>query len=706
MNISTHDEQAIRLREAFTRALDAHRRDDVAAAGDAYAEALRIDPQHVDSLHMLGMLHHQQADAARAFALLNEALRIAPAQPAILANRASVHLAAANHADAERDAYQAALLDPESFGAWFNLGLARKGLADPAATSAFARASALRPTHARALLAWFSAAAVFSQVQGISKRVRSPLPELTADRSLALRTALELEQHGMAGPAFAVLSQLRRELPGDDEVRERHALETRYGAAALLEHRGQTNEALVEADALLRIAPWHRGARILRASIAGGRGEAQAALADYRHVVESVPDDPFAGSAYLIAMQHDPVQTADAIAAAHRDWARRHVSSVRDAPPRPHADADRPLRIGWLSPRFFPGLLSGFFLAPLRKFERFSMTQVLYDSGGVEAQDSADWRAAADEWRRVDDLDDSDLCAQIRADRIDVLVQLSGHSPGNRLHVLARRPAPVQVHWLDYFHSTGTQAVDVLISDALLSPANLARHYSERVVHLRSGRLCYSPPPNAPSVPPRSTDRLRLASFNRVDKLNDDVLSTWSRILRALPGSVLRIKVRSFEHADERAYFIARCARHGIARERLELQGYGTHVEALAAYSDVDIALDPFPFSGCATSLDALWMGVPVITAIGDTMVSRQSASLLTSLRLPELIVDSSDSYVRCVVALANDAPRRAQLRAGLRERVRAELCDVERHALELAAALRESWRKWCQVESNRSQPV
>ncbi|MBS0591126.1 MAG: hypothetical protein JSR65_10900 [Proteobacteria bacterium] len=555
-------------------------------------------------------------------------------------------------------------------------------------------------TPARALLERLSAAAVAQQFAGIARCLRA-LPALAGERKLALDTALRLTQYGQAMPAYIVLSQLRRELPNDAEVCARHDIERAYGMAGLHDQQGRTEAALAAADALLRTVPWHRATRMLRASLLAERGEAAASVEEYRRIGEFVPGDVIAGSARLIAMQHDPASSADAIADAHRDWAARHMPQVapRWAASLPHAAPDRPLRIGWISPRFFSGIVADFFLPVLERFDRREAKHVLYDAGGIDDAASARFRAAADEWHRIDELDDATLCARIRADRIDVLVELSGHSPGNRLRALAQRPAPVQVSWLDYFHSTGTEAVDVLLSDATLSPVAFAHRYSERVLTLPSGRLCGSPPVAAPPVSLRDGGPLRFASFNRINKLNDDVLAAWSRILAGVPGSVLRLKARGFDVADERAYFLSRCARHGIAAERLELLGYGTHAQALAAYAEVDIALDPFPFSGCATSLDALWMGLPVVACLGETMVSRQSASLLTALGLDELIARNGDDYVRCAIDLANDAMRRHDLRTTLRVRVREKLCDADRHAREVESALRAAWQSWCRDE-------
>ncbi|MBN8884220.1 MAG: hypothetical protein J0I77_00755 [Rudaea sp.] len=706
MNLPQSDDA---LRGQFESALAAHRRGDLDAAAAAYENVLQIDARHVDALHMLGMLHHQRGDAARALYFLGRALGAvdAPRAAAVLANRATIHLAHEDYVAAEQDARAAAAADPQAFGAWFNLGLALRAQRDMAgAASAFARASALRPQHARALLEWFSAAAAFGQFGALEVRASASLPALAGERSLALNAAWLLGQHGQSTLAFRVLSQLRRELPDDEEVRYRHDIERSYGAAGLLDQKGETDRALAAADTLLQAVPWHRATRMLRAGIFAERGEAVAAISEYRRIGEIVPDDAVAGEAALIAMQHDPTASAAAVAEAHRAWAARHMPALAPCWPArtPHADPHRPLRIGWLSPRFFTGLVANFFLSALEKFDRSEAQHVLYDSGGVDDACTARFRAAADEWRRVDELDDAALCEAIRADRIDVLVELSGHSPGNRLRALARRPAPVQVTWLDYFHSSGSAAVDVLISDAVLSPPSLAQHYSEHVLTLPSGRLCQTPPADAPAVSARAGGALRFAGFNRINKVNDEVLAAWSRILAGATGSTLRLKARAFDIDDERAHFLTRCAKHGIAGERLELLGYGSPAQALAAYAEVDIALDPFPFSGCATSLDALWMGVPVVTRIGETMVSRQSASLLTALGLEDLIAENADDYVGRALGLANDRARLSELRSGLRERMRTTLCDADRHARELSAALREAWRRWCRDELRKEQ--
>ena len=687
------------LDDLFAHALAHHRAGDRLAARRAYADVLARQPDHVDALHMAGLLHHQSGEHPEALRLLDAACAGAPSNAAILANRAGVRLALAQHAAAEADARAALAADPTSFGAAFNLGQALLGLdRNDAAAVAFARASALRPQDARALLEWFSAAARGGRASGLVERVRSPLPLLASQRDLAQRTAMQLEHNGFSNQAFAIVVQLHTEFRDDAEIAYRFEVESRYRQACAFEYRNDSNSALAIADAVITAAPWHCSARRLRAGLLGERGLSAEAVAEHARVVELAPDDARSASAYLIALQHDPAQTAAAIAAAHRAWADRHLvaTAPRWTSERRNADARRRLRVGWLSPRFFAGLAETFFAAELPHLDRTTMTHVLYDSGGIDDAATARFRLDADTWRRVDTLDDEELCARIQADEIDVLVELSGHAPGNRLRALAARPAPVQISWLDYFHSTGTQAIDVLLSDRVLSPPPLLQNYSERVVCLPAGRLAYSPPAGAPPIVPRAESVLRLACFNRLSKINDEVLATWARLLALLPDAALKLKMRAFDDAGHRENFIARAAAHGISERRLELRGYGSHVDALAAYADVDIALDPFPFSGCATSCDALWMGVPVVTRIGDTMVSRQTASLLTSLGLNDLIASDNDNYVRGVLDLANDVERRRTLRSGLRQRMQLTIANVGGHAHELGGAIREAWSSWC----------
>ena len=679
--------------ELLRAALASQRAGELAQAAALYRDLLDQEPRSVDALHMLGMVEHQLGHDGEALERLAEALDIAPGHAGVLANRAAIHLAAGAPDRAEADARAAIAADAGTFGAWFNLGLALEGRGvGTSAVHALRRASALRPQQAGALLRWLRAAGREGQPAGVAARLRAPLPSLAGHFEMALDAASALENGGQSSAAWALLARLRSERPQDAALAARWDVAMRYRHACELESDRRSDAAMATAAQVLAFSPSHRGARLLRAELARERGEIDSALDEYAQLLAAHPHDAVAASSQLIALQHAPAATADAIADAHRAWAHRHAQPVAPRWKPTDGDADRPLRIGWLSPRFSSGVVGTFFAAAFEALDRARMHHVLYDNGSVEDAINARFRAAAGARHRVDDLDDEELCERIRADRIDVLVELSGHGPGNRLRALSARPAPVQVSWLDYFHSTGSDAIDFFISDTQSSPPASAPHYSETVLYLPSGRLCYAPSIELPSPIARNASPLRFACFNRLAKLNDAVLATWARILGDHPRSVLRLKAGALDDAQMRARFIARAERHGIAAARLELAGYGTHADVLAAYADVDIALDPFPFSGCATSCDALVMGVPVVTLAGATMASRQTASLLASIGLDDCIAHDRGDYVGRVRALVDDASRRSQLRAELPAHARAAFGDVLRHAHELGVALREAW--------------
>jgi predicted O-linked N-acetylglucosamine transferase (SPINDLY family) len=684
---------------ALRAALERHRAGDLAAAEEGYRRMLARDAADADALHMLGMLFHQRGESLEALVLLDRALEARPEAADILANRSAVLLAVGRIASAEDDAARAVALDERSFGGWFNLGLARLGRECPAeAARALRRASALRPQHAGALLQWFAAAAESGQAAGIGARLREPLPSLRHERAFALDCARALGRAGQSNAAAAVLARLRADFPLDASIAAAFDVEMHYRRACELEAHRRSDEALRTAAEVLAREPAHRGARLLRAELLRERGDVSAALDEHAALEAAGAADAVAASSRLITLQHSPDATADEIFAAHVAWAARYADCAPPwRPEPPFADPERPLRVGWMSSRFSSGVVGTFFLAAFQALDRRRLEHVLYDSGGVDDEVQARFRATASGWRAIDDLEDGALCELIRSDRIDVLVDLCGHSPGNRLRALAARPAPVQLSWLDYFHSTGLAAIDAFVSDRRLSPPEHAHRYVERLLHLPSGRLCYAPPVRWPEPGPRTDGPLRFASFNRLSKLNDAVLAAWSTILAAHPDAVLRLGASAFDDAQMRRHFLRRCESHGIDAQRLELAGYGTHQDVLAAYRDVDVALDPFPFTGCATSCDALAMGVPVVTWKGATMVARQTAALLEAVDLSDLVAGGIPDYVRCAARIAADAARRERLRGELPGRVRSRLGDVERHARELSHVLRQAWRLWCE---------
>jgi predicted O-linked N-acetylglucosamine transferase (SPINDLY family) len=296
---------------------------------------------------------------------------------------------------------------------------------------------------------------------------------------------------------------------------------------------------------------------------------------------------------------------------------------------------------------------------------------------------------ASDQW----------LAEQIRADRVDILFDLAGHTGQNRLLVFARKPSPIQVTWAGYVGTTGLKAMDYLLADRHEVPSGAERHYQERVLRMPDGYVTYDPPAYAPPVtrlPALDRGHVTFGCFNNPAKITPQAVEVWAKILRRLPEARLVLKFRGWDNDSVARRFTEMFLAHAIDSRRLELLGPSPHNEFLAAYSRIDLALDPFPYSGGLTTCEALRMGVPVLTFPGDTFAGRHSLSHLSNVGLTETIARDLDDYVELAVSLAGDLPRLAALRAGLRERMAASpLCDGKRFAADLAAILREIWGGW-----------
>ena len=307
-------------------------------------------------------------------------------------------------------------------------------------------------------------------------------------------------------------------------------------------------------------------------------------------------------------------------------------------------------------------------------------------------------QAAATQWRDMGGMSDQQLAEQIRADRIDILFDLAGHTARNRLLVFARKPAPIQITWIGYEGTTGLAAMDYLLADRYVIPEGSEQYCRERVLRMPDGYLCYDPPAAAPPVgplPSLNREYATFGSFNNLAKITPEVVAVWAEILRRVPAARLVLKYLGLGDQAVKRRYLDLFAACGVEPQRLELLPSSSYAEYLAAYHQVDVALDPFPFSGGVTTCEALWMGVPVVTCPGETFASRHSLSHLSNAGQTETIARDLDEYVELAVSLAGDLPRLALLRAGLRPRMAASpLCDGKRFAANLAAMLGDVWKQ------------
>ena len=284
------------------------------------------------------------------------------------------------------------------------------------------------------------------------------------------------------------------------------------------------------------------------------------------------------------------------------------------------------MRLGFVSPDFGKHPVGCFLIRALENLDRSQCEIACYSDRPVGDELTARFKAAAGLWRDTLGVPAESLAEQIRADRIDILFDLAGHTARNRMLVFARKPAPIQITWLGYVGTTGLEAIDYLLADRCEVPAEAEPHYREKVLRLPHGYACFDPPADAPPVGPLpaiSSGSLTFGSFNNPTKITPRVAATWAGILRRLPTSRLLLKYQGLNSTSARSHFEELFAAHGVGAERLELAGSSPQPELLSCYNGVDLALDPFPYSGGLTTCEALWMGVPVITCPGETFASR-----------------------------------------------------------------------------------
>jgi predicted O-linked N-acetylglucosamine transferase (SPINDLY family) len=353
----------------------------------------------------------------------------------------------------------------------------------------------------------------------------------------------------------------------------------------------------------------------------------------------------------------------------------------------------RRLRLGYLSPDFNHHAVAYFIEPVLAAHDRTRVEVFCYASVAVPDRFTDRLRGLAEHWRDIARLDDDAAAALIRADNLDLLIDLAGHSARHRLLVLARRPAPVQATWIGYPNTTGLDAIDYRITDAVSDPVGQTEAWhSEKLVRLPANFSCYRPDDDAPAVnnlPAAAAGAVTFGCFNQFAKVTPEVIALWARLLAKLPGSRLLLKSRGLGDPGVAARVQAAFAAAGVGPARLILNGDELSVaDHLGLYHKVDIALDPFPYNGTTTTCEALWMGVPVVTLAGSTHVSRVGASLLTHAGLAGWIAATPDDYVARAVAAVRDLPALAALRRGLREQVRTSpLCDAVRFTRGFEAA-------------------
>jgi protein O-GlcNAc transferase len=662
------------------------------AAEASYRAATAAQPSNAEAHNCLGVVLHALGRDAESLAAHERALHLRP-EFVDAYNNAAVALQALGRAEEAIVHYDRAIaLAPAHAGLYFNSAAALEALGQAGeAETRYRRAVELAPDLTLA-----------HNSLGVLLRLQGRLPMAIEHFSEAIRQQPDFAQARL-GLAYALVESGRfdaaiEQLDGYLAARpqDTDALLQRGRALEQLGRLPQAQESYLSA---LQTAPGSAEAHMRLGTLQRHRGNHEEALANLRRATQLGPGFAPAWTNLLLGLNYADGLSPAEIFAPHREFGERFTPADNRPGHANPPDPDRRLRVGYVSGDFRAHAVAQFIEPVLERHDGKSVEVYCYDT--INRADTVTDRIKrhADGWRDVSALTDPGLADRIRADGIDILIDLSGHTAHNRLLAFARKPAPVQATWLGYLNTTGLPAMDWRITDRHAAPEGLLDAYhTERLMRLPDCLWCYRAPPDAPEIreyPAAPGGSVVFAAFTNPAKITQGVVAAWSGLLARLPQARLLVVGQGLDSiAGE---FRARFARHGVAAGRIAVRGFRSFPEYLDMHGEADIMLDTFPYSGGTTSCHALWMGVPLVTFAGETSTSRGGASLLNAIGLPELVATSAERYVEIAENLARDTIRLKGLRAGMRQRMLASpLMDIAGFTRNLESAYRRMWRAWC----------
>jgi protein O-GlcNAc transferase len=685
------------IQEAVDLAVQHHRAGRLREAEQLYRQVLGQQPEHVDAMHLLGVIAHQAGHNDTAADLIRRAIALRPNFPEACSNL-GIALKDKGQLDESIAAFRQAIADrPDYTEAHYNLGIALKdkGQLDEAIT-AFRRAIALRPNYAEA-----------HNDLGIALKDKGQVDEAIATlrRAIALRPNYA-EANNNLGSALRDGGQFDKAIAAYHEAiaLDPKFPEAHYNLGIALRDEGQFDKAIAAYQRAIALNPNFPEAHNDLGNALKDKGQLDEAIAAYRRAIALDPDNASIDSNLVYTFHLHPAYDTQAIVEEHRRWNRQHAQPLRKFI-RPHnnnGDLDRRLRIGYVSADFRNHSVSWFLLALFRQHDHGGFEIICYSDVSNCDGVTDRLRTCADGWRNIVGWSDERVADKVRDDKIDILVDLAGHTAGNRLRVFARKPAPVQASYLGYPGTTGLSEMEYRFTDSLADPPGKTESlHTEKLWRLPVCNWCFSEPDDGPPVGPLPAEiggSICFGTFNNFAKASPAIMELWAAILNAMPSSRLIIKSRGLGEQSVRERINRYFALRGVQVDRLEIRGHEPNIAShLGAYNQMDIALDTFPYHGTTTTCEALWMGVPVISLVGQTHVSRVGVSLLSCVGLKELIAQSAEEYVSIAVGLAKDLPRLAELRRTLRSRMHASpLMDAPRFARDIETAYRQMWRNWC----------
>ena len=670
-------------------------------------------------LRLASSLRLRGEPSARAW---GEALALNPNHPAALLSSGAAALEAGDPRAALPPLLRRCGLEPHDPNGWALLGQAYTDAGEPClALGAYARAQRCAPREIARIAPLVAAALAAGRVQQEAARLGAigardplnPVPHIgrglllerlglldPAIDALEAATALAPEAKEPAAILAGVLSRTSRARHAEAALR--HALSLDPGNPQLMNDRAAVLMRLhrhAEARTLLCDVLWKSGPH---SSVICNLANATACLGAQDEAVElaraAIAIDPAAvlpRRALANTMPYQDGVTGAALLKAARDCAATLPRGGLPALKKTHTG---PLTVGLLSGTLRTHPVGWLTVAGFEHLDPEEY-RIVCLSRAPETTDPIAWRfrTLAKSWEDVGLLDDDALARRARALGIDILIDLGGHGDAGRIAACARRLAPVQIKWVGMQnHSTGLAEMDWFLTDRWETPPELEHLYSERLLRMPDGYVCYSPPPHAPDValaPQSRNGFTTFGCFNNTAKITARAVETWCEVLRALPDSRMILKTHQFDDPPTAARFRNSFARHGVDPTRIEARGSSPHRAFLESYNAIDIVLDPFPYSGGLTTCEALWMGVPTVTLPGEIFASRHSASHLSNAGYADWVAKDRDDYIAIALDWANRPEALAAQRRTMRAQVAASpLCDGRRFGRALGQALRHAW--------------
>jgi len=630
------------------------------------------------------------------------------------------------YADAEREARRFVEAQPDSGFGWKLLGAA-VGLQGRDAVAILSRAAELSPEDAEAHnnlgVALYETGRVEDAIRAyraalkIRPKYASPYGNLgnalaragrIAEAVPCYRRALELnprfaEAHTGLGSVLFRLDRIA-EAQRCHEMAIQIMPELAIGHANLgdtLREQGQLSAALGCYQRAIDLGQASASLHVRAGFVLHELGRTDEAIRSYMAALEIEPENVAASSNVLFTLN----ELATEPPAWLREAAKEYGALVtRSAPPasavQNSADPDRPLRVGFVSGDLYNHPVGYFLESLVTTLCSQRLALAAYQARGKVDRLTERLQRVIPTWRVIVEMSDAAAAQQIREDGIDILIDLAGHTAHNRLPVFAHRPAPIQLSWLGYFATTGLSAIDYVLVDPHSVLPGEEDAFTEQIWRLPETRLCFTAPESSEPVAPLpalASGRVTFGSFGSLTKLNDPVIQAWARVLQALPDAMLFLKAKQLIDPIVRNTLPERLANHGIPADRLIIEGPSPRSEYLASYKRVDVMLDTFPYPGGTTTMEALWMGVPVVTLRGDRLLSRQGESILKNVGIPQWIAADVEDYVSLAISCGQSLDALARLRAELRDRLLVSpVMDGPRFARQFEEALRGMWKRWC----------